>query len=494
MAAELIIGFRLSRQLESAEALAPALVKARGLLERIGALVDGWEYDRFENLLLVRLRAGREVAKEAEKLIAGALGGELGLGSEPAPPAPSGFAVATEALPSPSVLGLLLRASAAQLEVPGLSRAEALALLAYYACGLDEVKALFAAAVLGEEPARLREALARLREKGVVGSDGSLTREGEELLERLADALRARRPTESRGQPAMVVDEEGNLEPFSPDKLAYSLYSCGVPYGLVSTIARQVEEVVGGRRYVGKRVLAMVTRSLLDEAYPAEGIAERFYSYVYALESVYVSVGGEVRRVTWGLLRRVSSEVLGERGLRPPRRLVRRHAEVIASELRSLVAHAYRYFEGRALKLEELRDLGRRTAPLVSFAWLDLSSTPREELAERYREAARGYLSAAAGSRDLGYRKEFVGRALLLLSAGLMLKYSLLPSNSTPLNLSALRAELGRARLPGDARAALARFCKLGAKLARKPLLIGPREARRVERQIAELRSLAERL
>ncbi|MEM2298418.1 MAG: hypothetical protein QXW23_02755 [Thermofilaceae archaeon] len=486
MRGRFLVGFRFPAEPESIEAVEPTLSRVKELLEQRGAILDGWEYDQPENLLLIHLHCEPEALPEAKRVVSEALWRSLGLRSEPVMLGPRGFVDVEEALPSPSTLGFLIRVAAEGVEHNGLGKG-VLPLLIHYLCGFSRARTLLAASYLGFDPAEVDAELSRLAEQGYLSSDlRGLTREGEKLLNSLLPKLRIQPRTQTSGGIG-VVDEEGSLEPFNLDKLAASLHGCGVPYAAVPTVLEHIERALRGRRYVSRRVLALLTRSLLDEVLPATGSAERFYHYVYALDRLYVEEDGVVRRLSWKLLREASLEVLSERGLKPPRRLVQLHAERVAQELRELVASAPLLYEGRVLRLDELRSIARYTAPKVSFAWLDLAASAPAEVAERYKSLALNYLEAASGW-DQGERKELTLRALQLLSSSIALKLGLLPSNSTELNLGALRSEVVKLGTPADVSASLLRICKLAARLIRTPAVPSPREQRGFERALSELR------
>lgn len=488
-----LIGFKLPAGFEDEEAVELALARVKGLLEQSGAIVDGWEYDQPENLLLMRLRCEPEMLPEARRIVAEALEENLGLKSEPAALGPRGFVDVEEVLPSPSILGFLIRVACTKYEHEELGKG-VLPLLIHYLCGFNRVRTLLTASYLGLDPAEVEEELRRLADRGYLTGDLSgLTREGAKTLNSLIPMLRVQPRTEARERTVMVVDEEGSLEPFNLDRLAASLYACGVPYTAVPIVLESVERTLKGRRYVSKRVLAVLTRSLIDEVLPAEGAAERFYRFVYALDRLYAEEDGIVKRISWRLLRRVSSDVLGERGLKPPRRLIQLHAELVARELRELLASAPLLYEGRVLKLDELRSIGRRAAPKVSSAWMDLASSTPAEVAERYRALALNYLAAASGWGQ-GEPKELASRSLQLLSSSALLKLGMLPSNSAELNVGALRSEVAKLEVPAETKASMLKFCRLAVKLIRSPAVLSPREQRSFERTLSELRKEVARL
>lgn len=493
MRSRVLVGFKLPAELGNEEAAEPALSIVKRLLEQMGAIVDGWEYDQPESLLLIHLRCEPEMLAEARRIVAKMLGESLGLRSEPVMLSPRGFVDVEEALPSPSVLGFLIRI-ASQGYKHELFGKGTLPLLIHYMCGFSRLRTLLTASYLGLDPSEVDEELSRLAREGYLSSDlQGLTKEGEKVVNSLLPRLRAQPRVQAGEKEIKVVDEEGSLEPFSLDKLAASLYDCGAPHTIVPTILEHVEVALRGKKYVSRRVLAVLSRSLLDEVLPAAGAAERFYRYVYALDRMYVDTDGVVRRLSWGLLRKVSSDVLSERGLKPPRRLIQMHAEHVAHELRELLASAPLLYEGRVLKLDELRSIGMHVAPKVSSAWADLAASTLAEVAERYRSLALNYLTAASGW-DQGERKELTLRSLQLLSSSAMLRLGMLPSNSTELNIGALRSEAAKLEMPVEMRAALQRFCKLALKLIQSPAILSPREQRSFERALSELQAEVEKL
>lgn len=488
-----LLGLKLSRRLEEWETVDPALFKARDRLAQLGVVVEGWEYDQPENLLLVLLRCGSEALAKARAIIADSLSEELKLSSTQVALGPHGFVGVVEALPSSTVLGFLLRASAEVVGYNGLSGGEALALLIHYACNCDRAKTLITASYLGVDPCEIDETLDRLAAKGYIEGGGlRLTEEGERLLDGLISELRVK--PSARGEHVQVVDERGGLERFSFDKLASSLHGCGVPHSVVPIVLEHVERVLRGKRYISRRLLAMLTRSLLDEVLPVAGAAERFHYYVYALDKLFVESEGAVRRLSWELLRRVCRGVLSERGPKPPRSLVQQHAELLVTELRELAAAAPWRFEGRVLTLDEVKSVGRYVAPKASFAWLDLAVATPEEVSARYWSLGRSYLEASARSLDCGDRKELIYRATLLLSSSVLLKLGLLPSNSVELNVGVVRAEANKSRERDETRLALLTLCKLIVRLIRSPAMVGPSEHRRVSRALSEMLELIERL
>jgi hypothetical protein len=200
-----------------------------------------------------------------------------------------------------------------------------------------------------------------------------------------------------------VVDEEGNVEVFSAEKLAASLYGSGVPQSLIPAILDSLGASLRGRSVVSKRALVAMVSALLEDLEPDAGAGVRFASYVYALDRVYVRVGAGLSKPRWSFLRRLSREVLGERGLTPPPRLVELHAELLAREVRELVSSAPWGFEGRVLELEEVKRLAELAAPKVSVAWLELRSASAGELASEYW--SRGVSGVKGGCGELRLRR-----------------------------------------------------------------------------------------
>ena len=483
---KLLLGLRLSKQVEESE-VAPVLARVKKLLAERGVVVDSWEYDQPENLLFVYVRCKPDVLGEARSLIADVLNRELKPEGAPAVFGHAELVSAIEAMPSPAILGFLRRITAEELKLDELNEEEVFTLLAHYLCGCEATRVFITASFLGKSSNSISKAYESLMGKGYLRESGGLTEKAEKALEAIIDKARAKPPL--RQMAIWVADEDGSLEPFDINKLAFSLYGCGVPHSMIPTILRHVERSLKGKRYISRRLLAAIIRGLLDELLPAEGAAERFYYYIYALDVVYVEEGGSLRRLTWKTLRKASREVLSERNLALPKRLTHLHAELVAAEIRETVAQAPWYFEGVTFTPDDLKRIGRHVAPRVSVAWLDLAKASKEELIRRYSLRGESYLSAAIDSQDLGEQREHAVKAMLLLSSSLLLKQGILPSNSLALNLGVLRNAARRAS-GSNVQATLSRICKVSAELSRMGVVVKPKELRRAKRLLNELQGL----
>jgi hypothetical protein len=491
MAQEFLVGFRLSEPPRASEALEAALSEAKASLEAMGVALKGWDYDGSERLLLVHISAPPELLERAAEGIARALSGTAGAEARLEKLSRDTFAPARSAVPSQPVAGFLLRAASGGLEGYPLGRDELLALLLFYFVGCDRERAILAAPFLGLDPDTVKDALDGLARKGYVDlAKGALLKPAERLLNAAIPALRARVGRVVEG--VRVVDEEGNVEVFSAEKLAASLYGSGVPQSLIPAILDSLGASLRGRSVVSKRALVAMVSALLEDLEPDAGAGVRFASYVYALDRVYVRVGAGLSKPRWSFLRRLSREVLGERGLTPPPRLVELHAELLAREVRELVSSAPWGFEGRVLELEEAKRLAELAAPKVSVAWLELRSASAGELASEYWSRGVSCVRAAAESSDCAERKELALRGVLLLSSALLLLAGALPSNFVRVNLGALRSRLSK--LPEDVRIGASRLCTLSAAVARSPAIAAPRESRKLAKALGELAEVAERL
>jgi len=491
VAQEFLVGFRLAEPPRTAEALEAALSEARASLEALGVAVKGWDYDGSERLLLVHLRAPPEMLERAAESVVHILSEVAGAEAKLERLSREVFARAQSVIPSPPVAGFLLRAAGSRLEGYPLGRDELLALLLFYFAGCSFERAILAAPFLGLDAEAVKAALHGLAGKGYLDlAAGALLKPAERLLNAAIPALRAK--AGRAGDGIKVVDEEGGVETFSSEKLAASLYGSGTPHSLVPAILGSVGASLRGRSVVSKRALVAMVSSLLEDLEPEAGAGARFASYIYALDKVYVRAGSSLSKLRWSLLRGFSREVLGERGLTPPPRLVELHAELVAREVRELASSAPWEFEGRVLEIEEVKRLAELAAPKVSVAWLELRSTGARELASRYWSRGVGDVRAAAESSDCAERKELALRGVLLLSSALLLSAGTLPSNFVGVNLGALRSRLPRS--PGELMFSVARFCSLSAVVARSPAIAAPRESRRLAKALAELAEVAERL
>lgn len=488
---EFIAGFRLQEAPRTAEVLELAMSEAKASLEAYGVALKSWDYDDTQRLLLVHLQADASLLERASKDVIAALSSVAGVKAKAEKLSQEGFARARSVVPSPPIMGFLFRLARNPLEGYPLSKEELLALFLLYFVGCDRERALLTAPFLGIDAGVVSAALEKLAAGGYIDPDTyALLKPAERLLNAAIPALRAR--SSRMLERINVLDEEGNVETFSVEKLAASLYGSGVPHSLIPTVLDNVKEALRGRRAVSKRTLTAIVCGVLEELEPAAGAAARFASYVYALDKVYVSIGGALRKLKWGFLRELSFNVLRERGLTPPRRLVELHADLIAYEIRDLVASAPWKFEGHVFELEELKQIARLTAPRVTAAWLELSSIDVESLASEYRSKGVGYTKAAMERVDCAERKELAVRGILLFSSALLISMRVLPSNYVGVNVGVLRGLLKK--IPESMRVDVARFSSLAGSVARVPAIATPRESRTLLNMLKELVELTDRL
>lgn len=485
MQVEYVVGFRFVNPL-SLEAVDAAMSGARDSLEVGGVVVKSWDYDEVEGLLLVRVSSPPHLLSKVQSEVEEGLSAAVGVRVEAVQLSPEGYTTARRVLPSPPIMGFLLRALKAQQPTP-LSDSELLTLLASHFVGCDRERVLITAAFLGLDPVEVEGALKRLEERGCLDlKQGKLTREGEKLLDALVPQLRVSRSPGER--PLLVVDEEGNVEAFDVDRVVSSLHGSEVPHTLASATVSEVVRALEGRRYISKRALTSCIQSALEELDPSGISAARFHNYVYALNLAYVRVSEELRRSSWRLLREVARGVLLERGLRPPPRCVRLLAEHLADEVRSHVATVPRGLEHWVLEEEELASLARLLAPRVSAAWAHLARVSALELAKVYWSKGSTYIRAALESDDCSEGKDLAMNGLLLVSSSILLSRGILPSNSLGVNLGALRTT--RVGSPPDERRSISRFCKLASRLMSSPAVASPSELRAAKRLIGELAEL----
>lgn len=490
---EYLISFKLAGTDRLTDAVVLALDQVKGILESRGVLLEGWDYDGTEGLLLIHLRTSSDwlgkVSAEIERIIREATGSTVELVSLSS----QGFVEAKGLLPSPLILGFLMRAWTMRGKYNNLNEVDVMALLLFYFTGYDRARAFLTAPFIGIEPESIEKALRKLVETGYLNSDlSSLSKKGEQLLDTLIPKLRVRplRPIESLN----VIDEEGRLEPFSLDRLASSLYRSGVPPTFVYTILKEITRIVRRRRYISKKALTTLVQSLLEEAGQSPTLAVRFYNYVYALDKLYITRDGESTRMSWSQLRRLSSEVLGERGLSPPPRVVEILSELVAEEVRARVSALYWRLEGQAIDWEELKQLAKLKILEVSYPWAELASTPFDQLSQSYRLLGEKYLQGALESDDFGRRKELAVRGLLFLSSSMLLSLGTLPSNIVEVNLGSLRSMVRKASVQSGVKADLARFCNLARDVLHCPAAATPSEQNRLRRALHEIISLMEKL
>ncbi|RLF06942.1 MAG: hypothetical protein DRK00_00065 [Thermoprotei archaeon] len=500
MAEDYLVGYRVKAGRASSATLGLAIDEAARELSEQGVLIESWDYEDTSGLLLVHLRVGEPSLTEAVATLEEVLARHLACPIERARLSRSGnhLIEVKSVLPSAVTLGFLLRAARRCRGYAGLSATETLALISYYLLNGDMERVMITLSFLGLHPHDVDAALRKLRERGLVNLDnGLLSEEAVKALDVLIPSLRM--PVSSAKSPRLkVVDEDGGVEEFSADKLARSLYRAGIPHRVVSKVVPSILEALTGREYVSKRALVSMTCSLLEELEPSTASAIKFINYVYALERTYVKSRGGLKQLSWRILRSASREVLKERGLRPPPRLVRLHSELLADDLRSRLSWTPWRTRAWIIDEGELLRIARELAPRVSNAWAQLSSISVGELSLKYWRTAISTLSIAAKSTDHGERKELIVRGLLELSSSLLMSLGLLPSNLVELNLGVLKYEVKRrAALSPEQGAKWRRFkrlCSLSLKLARSPAITSPSEDVRIRGMLEEVLSLTHKL
>jgi hypothetical protein len=491
VASEFIAGFRLSEIPGAPEVLELALSEAKASLEAYGAVLKSWDYDDAQRLLLVHIRAEASLLEQATKDIAVALSRVAGVNAKAEKLSQEGFARARSVVPSPPVMGFLLRLARSSLEGFPLGREELLALLLLHFSGNDKERALLTAPFLGISAEAINSAFEKLVDGKYIDPDTCiLLKPAERLLNAVIPVLRAR--SSMTQESIKVLDEEGNVETFSVEKLAASLYGSGIPHSLIPTVLSKVRDALQGKSAVSKRNLVAIVSSLLEDLEPAASAAAKFTGYVYALDKAFVSIGGGLKKLKWGFLRELSFKVLSERGLAPPHRLTKLHADFVADEVRAIMSSAPWKFEGYVFELEELERIARHAAPKVSATWLELGSHDASLLASEYMSRGIGYAKAAMESIDCAERKELAVRGAFLFSSALLISMKVLPSNYVGVNVGALRGKLKM--LPENIKSDVARFCSLTTSIARSPAIATPREDRKLLGMLKELDELMDRL
>lgn len=491
MGGDYLVGYRIGLERASGAALSLALSEAAKELSRLGALIESWEYEDTSGLLLIHMRVGGSSLDRAIAVFERAIARRLKSPMRKARLSRSGqhYIEVKSVLPSMVTLGFLLRVAKLSRGYGSLSLTETLALLSYHLLRGDVERMLITLSFLGLHD-DAEQALRSLEVRGLIDVErGALSEEAIKLLDELIPSLRVPAPS-AEPMRLKVVKEDGDIEEFSADKLARSLYRAGIPHHVVSRVVPSILEALKGRKFISKRALVSMTCSLLEELEPAKASATRFTNYVYALERLYIRSGGGIRQLTWRLLRTISRKTLEERGLKPPPRLVKLHSELIAEDLRSRLSWTPWGTRACVIEERELARVAREVAPRISGAWAELSNSSVEELSHRYEQAAINTLLAALKSTDPGERKELIVEGLLELSSCLLMRLGLLPSNLLELNLGVLRYEIKRraSSTPEDGARwrRLKRLCSLSLRLAHSPAVTSPSEDVRIKAMLEE--------
>ncbi len=467
------------------EAVSKAMREAGAWVESRGALLGGWDYDESEGFILVHLKSEEAEIEQLKAAFAELVSESLGQAVESAVISPQGgsYVKAQGILPSPSVMGFLLRVSHQREAKCDLTGNEVFTLLLFYMLGGDTTRVVLASSFFDLDPDEAEAALHKLSGRYIDVERGELLKPGEKLLDSLIRDLRAR-PVAGERALLSLIDEEYRTEDFSMDKLARSLYLSGVPYRYIPEIVKQVAGTLRGRRFVSRRSLASVVRSLIEDMDRTD-TALRFYAYVHALDRVYVLRDGREERISWSLLRGIARATLGKRALKVPSALAEALAELIADRIREAIASEPWRSEGVTLSEEELAGIAEDAAPLVSRAWAELREADPRECARIYKLRGRENLQAAKGTYDFGERKDLILRGLHLTTSGLLLELGVLPSNYIEQNLGVLRTMLkSRAETSDEG---IRRYISLALKLARSPTIVSPRENRQVLKWLDEL-------
>jgi len=491
VSSEFIAGFRLPEIPGVPEVLELAISEAKASLEAYGVVLKSWDYDDAQRLLLVHIQAEANLLERATKGIVTALSSVAGIEAKAEKLSQEGFARARSVVPSPPVMGFLFRLARSSLEGFPLGREELLALLLLYFSGSDKERAILTAPFLGISAEAICSAFKKLGAgKYIDPNTCTLLKPAERLLNAVIPALRAH--SSMARESIKVLDEEGNVETFSVEKLAASLYGSGIPHSLIPTVLSKVRDALQGKSAVSKRNLVAIVSSLLEDLEPAVSAAAKFTGYVYALDKAYVAIDGSLRKLRWSFLRELSFKVLSERGLTPPHRLTELHADFVADEVRAIVSSAPWKFEGYVFELEELERIARLSAPKVSATWLELGAHDAGLLVSEYTSRGIGYAKAAMESNDCAERKELAVRGAFLFTSALLISMNVLPSNYVGVNVGALRSRLKT--LPESAKANTARLCSLTSSIARSPAIATPREDRKLLGMLKELVELMDRL
>lgn len=488
MRKDYLLGFRVIEKPPPVEVISRALREAGTWIESYGALLEGWDYDESEGLILVHLKLEEARVDQLKAAFTELISKSLGQTVEKAIISPKGdnYVKGHGILPSPSVMGFLLRAARQCKATGDLAKNEVFVLLLFYMLGGDLTRVVLASSFFNLDPSETEAALHRLSGHYIDIEKGRLLKLGEKLLDYLITNLRVR-PVAKERSSLFLIDEGYRKEAFSVDKLVSSLYLSGVPYRYIPEIVNQVANTLHGKKFVSRKALASVVRSLIEDMDRTD-TALRFYAYIYALDRVYVLRGLTEERISWSLLRRTAYTILSKRDLKVPSSLAETLAELIADKLRETIASEPWKGESIILNENELIRIAEDTAPLVSRTWAELHEIDPHECAYAYKLRGSEILQAAKGAYDFGERKDLILKGLHLVASGLLLELCVLPSNRIEQNLGMLRAIIKSKTGAGDEK--IRRYLSLSLKLARSPTIVSPRENRQVLNQLDELLKL----
>ena len=505
MLRDYILGFRIRQRgrRDLRRLIQVALSQISMELGGLSALVRSWDFEDVSGLLLLHVVADPRSLEDLSSLVKSSLSNIIGEEGEvdEAPLSSQGvnYVQARSMLPSPITLGFLLRAKQKCGELKTVNRLEALTLVLAYVTMGDLQRMAVTSAFLDLDPEDLSKTLKSLRSMGLVelGENVKLRDGGVKLLNELIPSLRLV-SEEAKVSPVKVLDESGGVEDFSPDKLASSLYKAGISYPLVSRIVPAISRMVKEEKILSKSYVVLMVCSMLQELEPAKASAARFHAYVYALQKIFVKGRGGLRRLSWSYVRAISRRVLGERGLKPPSRLVKIHSERIVEEIKSRITWSLYGGEVWVLGESELLNIAKSVAPYVSRAWVDLSSKDSTTLMLEYLEEAVNLIGLTDGVEDYAERKLLTMKAIHRFSSALLIWLGLLPSNEAEINVGVLRGEVRRIAAKEPALSStwgrVKRACSLSLRLLRSPPIPAPNENVEIRRALRELSTLFSRI